>query len=117
MRKFILNLMVKLDCWITAKGTKAACESKLLALRADEIESFLFPFGIAFLWELHQSGKEIPCLGEVAKLPSRSVSSWKQRAYDESIESLRANFLFTRPENAQTLVVCSSMPREGKSTL
>lgn len=91
------------------------------------VGSFLFPFGIAFLWELHckriaysealESGKEIPCLGEVAKLPSRSVSSWKQRAYDESIESLRANFLFTRPENAQTLVVCSSMPREGKSTL
>lgn len=89
--------------------------------------SFAFPFGLAFLWELQskrisyaevlEAGKEIPVLGEVAKLPSRSVSERKQRVYDESIESLRANFLFAQPENAKTLVIASSMPREGKSTL
>lgn len=91
------------------------------------IGSFFFPFALAFLWELQskrisyaeilENGKEIPVLGEVAKLPSRSVSTKMQRVYDESIESLRANFLFTQPENSQTLVIASSMPREGKSTL
>jgi succinoglycan biosynthesis transport protein ExoP len=88
---------------------------------------FVFPFGLAFLRELQAkriayaevlgAGKEIPVLGEVAKLPNRSVSERKRRVYDESIESLRANFLFAQAENAKTLVVASSMPREGKSTL
>jgi capsular exopolysaccharide synthesis family protein len=89
--------------------------------------SFAVPFGLAFIWELQskrisyaeilEHGKEIPVLGEVAKLPNRSISSRKQRVYDESIESLRANFLFTQAESFQTLVIASSMPREGKSTL
>lgn len=91
------------------------------------IASFAAPFGLAFLAELQSKrisysesldgGKELPVLGEVALLPSRSMSAKKQRAYDESIDSLRANFLFSHAENVRTLAVVSSMPREGKSTL
>ncbi len=91
------------------------------------VVSFLVPFGLAFLREIKfkrisyaetlETSEEIPVLGEVAKLPNRSVSGKNQRVYDESIESLRANFLLAQTEKAQTLAIASSMPREGKSTL
>ncbi|MFO0181195.1 MAG: CpsD/CapB family tyrosine-protein kinase, partial [bacterium] len=89
--------------------------------------SFSMPFVLAFFLELQlkrisqsdslEGGKEIPVLGEVVMLPSHSGSAKKQRAYDESIESLRANFILSEPGNTQTLVIASSMPGEGKSTL
>lgn len=91
------------------------------------VVSFVVPFGLAFLREIKfkrisyaetlETSEEIPVLGEVAKLPNRSVSRKNQRVYDESIESLRANFLLAQTEKAQTLAIASSMPREGKSTL
>jgi succinoglycan biosynthesis transport protein ExoP len=91
------------------------------------IAAFCLPYALAFAWELKSKrvsyaeilevGKEIPVLGEVAKLPSRSSSDKKQRVYDESVESLRTNFMFSQGDSLQTLVVASSMPREGKSTL
>jgi succinoglycan biosynthesis transport protein ExoP len=89
--------------------------------------SFTAPFGLAFLLELQskrishsnalEGEKEIPVLGEVVMLPSHSGSAKKQRAYDESIDSLRSNFILSDPGNTQTLVIASSMPGEGKSTL
>jgi len=89
--------------------------------------AFCVPYAIAFLFELKNKrvssaevleiGKEIPVLGELAKLPSRFSPSRKQRVYDESVESLRTNFMFARPDGIQTLLIASSMPREGKSTL
>ncbi|MCY3010377.1 MAG: AAA family ATPase [Planctomycetota bacterium] len=89
--------------------------------------SFSMPFVLAFFLELQlkrisqsdslAGGKEIPVLGEVVMLPSHSGSAKKQRAYDESIESLRANFILSDPGSTQTLVIASSMPGEGKSTL
>jgi capsular exopolysaccharide synthesis family protein len=91
------------------------------------IAAFTVPFGFAFLAELQtkrisnsdvlDGGNDLPVLGEVALLPSRSMSTKKQRAYNESIDSLRANFVFTQSENTKTIAICSSMPREGKSTL
>lgn len=89
--------------------------------------SFTTPFGLAFLLEIQskrishsnslEGEKEIPVLGEVVMLPSHSGSAKKQRAYDESIDSLRSNFILSDPGNTQTLVIASSMPGEGKSTL
>lgn len=91
------------------------------------LASFTTPFGLAFLLEIQskrishsdslEGEKEIPVLGEVVMLPSHSGSAKKQRAYDESIDSLRANFILSDPGNTQTLVIASSMPGEGKSTL
>ncbi|MCY2973108.1 MAG: AAA family ATPase [Planctomycetota bacterium] len=91
------------------------------------VASFTIPFGLAFLLEIQskrishsdslEGEKEIPVLGEVVMLPSHTGSSKKQRAYDESIDSLRANFILSDPGNTQTLVIASSMPGEGKSTL
>ena len=89
--------------------------------------SFTTPFGLAFFLEIQskrishsnslEGEKEIPVLGEVVMLPSHSGSAKKQRAYDESIDSLRSNFILSDPGNTQTLVIASSMPGEGKSTL
>jgi len=89
--------------------------------------SFTTPFGLAFLLEIQskrishsnslEGEKEIPVLGEVVMLPSHSGSAKKQQAYDESIDSLRSNFILSDPGNTQTLVIASSMPGEGKSTL
>ncbi len=90
--------------------------------------AFLIPFGIALLWELKtqrvttanslESSKMIPVLGEVARVPSGIKIGRKQRVYEESIETLRANMMFsTGAKQLRSIVVASSMSGEGKSSL
>jgi capsular exopolysaccharide synthesis family protein len=90
--------------------------------------AFLIPFGLALLWELKtkrvttatslESTKMIPVLGEVARVPSGIKIGRKQRVYEESIETLRANMMFsTGTQQLRSIVVASSMSGEGKSSL
>jgi len=90
--------------------------------------AFLIPFGLALLWELKtqrvttasslESSKMIPVLGEVARVPSGIKIGRKQRVYEESIETLRANMMFsTGAKQLRSIVVASSMSGEGKSSL
>ncbi len=91
--------------------------------------TFIVPFVLAVLWELKdlrvtstqvlESGKSVPILGEVARLPSSNAVSKQQRVYEEeSVESVRANLMFSKNIGSmQTFVVASSMSGEGKSSL
>lgn len=90
--------------------------------------AFLIPFVFALLWELKtqrvttatslESTKSVPVLGEVARVPSGIKIGRKQRVYEESIETLRANLMFsTGVKHFRSIVVASSMSGEGKSSL
>ncbi len=92
------------------------------------VATFAMPFGLALLWELKtrrvtsaqvlESGRSVPVLGEVARLPSSNAASKQQRVYEESVESVRANLMFSKEIDAmRTFVVASSMSGEGKSSL
>ena len=90
--------------------------------------AFMIPFALALLWELKtqrvtsanslESTKLVPVLGEVARVPTGVKIGRKQRVYEESIETLRANMMFsTGNKQMRSIVVASSMSGEGKSSL
>ena len=85
------------------------------------------PFALGLLLELQ--GKRISKsnfstdvnlvpFGEVATLPSRVGQSKKQRVFEESIDTLRANLMLSKnTRSARTVTVASSMSGEGKSSV
>lgn len=98
--------------------------------------AFLFPFGLAFVWERWvrrisdgrrvASEANLPVLGEIAALPSR-VSSPDKRSngfvrdrvtFEESVDALRVGVMFSPNfRDIQTLAVTSAVSREGKTSL
>lgn len=95
--------------------------------------AFLFPFGIALLWEfrirrvsdsavLEDSGR-IPIVGEVASLPVRRVSRTRQRSggvwmFEESIDALRTHLMVDdRLEEARAFAITSAVSQEGKTSV
>ncbi len=85
------------------------------------------PFGIGLLLELRAkrvsdaatltAGNLAP-FGEVAKLPTKVGQSKRQRVFEESIDTLRANLMLSKQtKDARTVTVASSMSGEGKSSV
>ena len=89
------------------------------------LAGLLIPFGLAFVFEFQhkrlvdpkalEDQLLLPVLGEIARMPTRRNGHQRQM-YEESVESLRANLAF-KLQSAQTLLVTSAMPSEGKSSL
>jgi len=65
-----------------------------------------------------ESKTSAPIIGEVARLPSSARSVRKQRVFEESIDTLRANLMLSKDSStAKTIAVVSSMSGEGKSSV
>ena len=98
--------------------------------------AFLAPFGLFFLYEMHShrvgdagelsKATCFPVVGEVASLPvmARMLPGGEKRfeetlsRFEESIEYLRTSILLAqRSGGLRSLVVCSAVSREGKSTI
>ncbi len=89
---------------------------------------FLFPFALAFLMEFRSqrlgdasalaSQPIAPILGEIARIPSKVGSTTRQRVFEESIDTLRANLMLSKDtSNVTTITVASSHSGEGKSSV
>ena len=85
------------------------------------------PFSLGLLLELRAkrvsdaetltAGNLAP-FGEVAKLPSKVGQGKRQRVFEESIDTLRANLMLSKQtKDARTVTVASSMSGEGKSSV
>ena len=85
------------------------------------------PFGLGLLLELRAkrvssiesiSSESLTAFGEIAKLPSRVGQAKRQRVFEESIDTLRANLMLSKQtKDARTVTVASSMSGEGKSSV
>lgn len=89
---------------------------------------FLLPFMLAFLLEFRSqrlgdaaalSSQPIaPILGEIARIPSNSGASNKQRVFEESIDTLRANLMLSKDTSGvRTITIASSISGEGKTSV
>ena len=59
-----------------------------------------------------------PILGEIARIPTRTGSSNKQRVFEESIDTLRANLMLSKDTaGVRTIAIASSISGEGKSSV
>jgi capsular exopolysaccharide synthesis family protein len=100
------------------------------------LASFVFPFGLAFLWErrvrrISDSRRvtgeaKVPVLAEIASLPSRLVLAdraqdgfTKERiTFEESVDALRVSLMLSpKYRDVQTLAITSAASREGKTSL
>jgi polysaccharide biosynthesis transport protein len=90
--------------------------------------AFAIPFLVALLVEFTakrvstadaiESQQLTPVLGEVARLPTNAAVGAKRRVFEESVDSLRVNFLMSRDvEQSRSIAVTSSIAGEGKSSL
>ena len=85
------------------------------------------PFGLGLLLEIRAkrvsdvaslTAGNLTSFGEVAKLPNKVGQSKRQRVFEESIDTLRANLMLsTQTRDARTVTVASSMSGEGKSSV
>ena len=98
---------------------------KMLAAAA---ACFLLPFLLSFLLEFRSqrlgdatalSSQPIaPILGEIARIPTRTGASNKQRVFEESIDTLRANLMLSKDTaDVRTIAIASSVSGEGKSSV
>ncbi|MGI9459260.1 MAG: polysaccharide biosynthesis tyrosine autokinase [Pirellulales bacterium] len=89
---------------------------------------FLLPFLLSFLVEFRSqrlgdatalSSQPIaPILGEIARIPTKSGASNKQRVFEESIDTLRANLMLSKETaGVRTIAIASSVSGEGKSSV
>ena len=86
-----------------------------------------FPFGLGLLLEMRAKRisdvavldtPNLAAFGEVAKLPTKVGQSKRQRVFEESIDTLRANLMLSKQtKNARTVTIASSMSGEGKSSV
>lgn len=91
------------------------------------ILGMLAPFGIGLLLEIRSKRvsdthlleqASLAPFGEVAKIPSRTGQTKKQRVFEESIDTLRANLMLSQEtKGARTVTIASSMSGEGKSSV
>ena len=85
------------------------------------------PFGLGLLIEIRAKrvsdvatlvAGNLVSFGEVAKLPNKVGQSRRQRIFEESIDTLRANLMLsTNTKDARTVTIASSMSGEGKSSV
>ena len=85
------------------------------------------PFGLGLLLELKAkrvsdaatlTAGNLAQFGEVAQLPTKVGQSKRQRVFEESIDTLRANLMLSKQtKDARTVTVASSMSGEGKSSV
>ncbi len=85
------------------------------------------PFGLGLLLELRAkrvgdaetlTAGNLAAFGEIAKLPTKVGQSKRQRVFEESIDTLRANLMLSKQtKDARTVTVASSMSGEGKSSV
>ena len=60
---------------------------------------------------------EAPILGEIARIPTQQISN-KQRVFEESIDTLRANLMLSKDTaGVRTIAIASSISGEGKSSV
>jgi succinoglycan biosynthesis transport protein ExoP len=86
-----------------------------------------FPFGLGLFLEMRAKRisdvavldtPNLAAFGEVAKLPTKVGQSKRQRVFEESIDTLRANLMLSKQtKNARTVTIASSMSGEGKSSV
>ena len=86
-----------------------------------------FPFGLGLCLEMRAKRisdvavldtPNLAAFGEVAKLPTKVGQSKRQRVFEESIDTLRANLMLSKQtKNARTVTIASSMSGEGKSSV
>ncbi len=91
------------------------------------IVGMLAPFGIGLLLEIRSKRvsdtklleqASLAPFGEVAVLPNRTGQTKKQRVFEESIDTLRANLMLSQQtKGARTITIASSMSGEGKSSV
>lgn len=90
--------------------------------------AFFLPFMLGLLWELRakrisdisslEKRSLAPVMGEVARIPSNAGSGRRQRVFEESIDSLRANLMLSKEtRNVRSITIASSMSGEGKSSV
>lgn len=90
--------------------------------------AFMIPFLFGLLLEFRSQricdasgfdGQSLaPVIGEVARLPSRAGSGKRQRVFEESIDTLRANLMLSKDtRDVRTISVASSLSGEGKSSV
>ena len=94
---------------------------------AAAIAGLLAPFGVGLLMEIKSKrvsdthlleGSNLAAFGEVAKLPNKVGQTKKQRVFEESIDTLRANLMLSQEtKGARTVTIASSMSGEGKSSV
>ena len=85
------------------------------------------PFGLGLLLEIRAkrvsdvaslAKGNLASFGEIAKLPNKVGQSRRQRVFEESIDTLRANLMLSKQtKDARTVTVASSMSGEGKSSV
>ena len=85
------------------------------------------PFGLGLLLEIKAkrvsdvaslTADNLISFGEVAKLPSKVGQTRRQRVFEESIDTLRANLMLSQDtKDARTVTIASSMSGEGKSSV
>ncbi|TWU21233.1 Tyrosine-protein kinase ptk [Novipirellula galeiformis] len=90
--------------------------------------AFAIPFLLGLLWEFRtqrisdattlESKDVAPVIGEVARLPSKIGVGKRQRVFEESIDTLRANLMLSRDTvGVRSITIASSMSGEGKSSV
>jgi capsular exopolysaccharide synthesis family protein len=100
----------------------------LKKMLAAAVACFLLPFLLSFLLEFRSqrlgdatalSSQPIaPILGEIARIPTRTGASNKQRVFEESIDTLRANLMLSKETaDVRTIAIASSVSGEGKSSV
>ncbi len=89
---------------------------------------FLLPFLLSLLLEFRSqrvgdatalSAQPIaPIMGEIARIPTKTGASNKQRVFEESIDTLRANLMLSKDTaGVRTITIASSVSGEGKSSV
>ena len=90
--------------------------------------AFVIPFLLGLLWEFRtqrisdastlETKNLAPVVGEVSRLPSKVGGGKRQRVFEESIDTLRANLMLSKDtQGVRTITVASSMSGEGKSSV
>jgi len=89
---------------------------------------FLLPFLLSFLLEFRSqrlgdaaaltSQPIAPILGEISRIPTKAGASNKQRVFEESIDTLRANLMLSKDTaGVRSITIASSVSGEGKSSV
>ncbi|TWU01254.1 Tyrosine-protein kinase YwqD [Stieleria varia] len=90
--------------------------------------AFAIPFLLGLLWEFRSQricdaaalgSKDLaPVIGEVARIPTKVGVGKRQRVFEESIDTLRANLMLSKDtQGVRTIAIASSMSGEGKSSV
>ncbi len=125
------------ELWRAAEPPPAPIEAfPLKGIGLASLVGFCVPFGLAFLWEkvarrvtdsAHLERSNLAVLGEVARLPTRTVRAGRSeskrvnlelRTFEESIDALRTRLTLAEDtKDARVFAVTSAANNEGKTSV